>query len=148
MEYIPSREGVFQTPEGKIVGTHKGAFLYTIGQRKGMGIGGEGDAWFVADKNIHTGVVTVVQGGEHPLLYKESLVADDLSFVTESPKEFPYKCSAKIRYRQKDQECHIVNIVDGKAFIRFDTPQRAVTPSQSIVFYQRDICIGGGIIQP
>ncbi len=145
-QYIPSQEGVFQTPEGKIVGRHQGAFFYTIGQRKGMGIGGEGDAWFVAEKNIDTGVVTVVQGEDHPLLYKNSLTATNLSFVNTPPQEFPYRCKAKIRYRQNDQECTIVKIENGKAFVEFDKPQRAVTPSQSIVFYDNDICLGGGII--
>jgi tRNA-specific 2-thiouridylase len=144
--YIPKQDGVFQTPEGKIIGKHSGAFFYTIGQRKGMGIGGPGDAWFVAGKDINTGVVTVVQGEDHPILYKDFLIAGDLTFVNESPKEFPYACLAKIRYRQEDQECIIEEIEDGKAFVRFKNAQRAVTPSQSIVFYTKDICIGGGII--
>jgi tRNA-specific 2-thiouridylase len=145
MQYIPPKKGVFKTPEGEILGTHEGAFYYTIGQRKGMGIGGKGEAWFVADKDINTQVVTVVQGEDHPLLYKETLRATDLTFIKEAPAT-PFKCKAKIRYRQEDQDCVIEKIEDGVAFVRFLTPQRAVTPRQSIVFYQSNVCLGGGLI--
>lgn len=143
--YMPPAKGVFQTPDGKIVGEHNGAWYYTIGQRKGMGIGGPGDAWFVIDKNISTQVVTVVQGEDNPLLLSDSLLANDLTWVQNPPKT-PYTCTAKIRYRQDDQECTIEKIENGTAHIKFLTPQRAVTPRQAIVFYQGETCLGGGLI--
>lgn len=147
MKYIPPTKGVFQTPEGKVIGEHNGAAYYTIGQRKGMGIGGPGDAWFVVKKDIKNQIVTVAQGEDHPLLYSESLIATDLSWVKEAPTT-PYHCKAKIRYRQEDQECVIEKFENGNAYIRFLRPQRAVTPRQAIVFYQEDTCLGGGLIQP
>lgn len=145
MNYIPPTKGVFQTPEGKIVGEHNGAWYYTIGQRKGMGLGGPGDAWFVVEKDIATQVVTVAQGEDHPLLFSKNLLADELTWVQEPPVT-PYACKAKIRYRQEDQDCIIEKIENGIAYIKFLNPQRAVTPRQSIVFYQKNICLGGGLI--
>ncbi len=143
--YMPPAKGLFKTPEGKIVGEHNGAWYYTIGQRKGMGIGGAGEAWFVIDKNVNNQEVTVVQGEDHPLLLSESLVATDLTWI-HTPPTTPYICKAKIRYRQEDQDCVIEKIEGGTAFVRFITPQRAVTPRQAIVFYQGESCIGGGLI--
>ncbi len=145
MQYMPPAKGVFQTPDGKVVGTHEGAWYYTIGQRKGMNIGGPGEAWFVIDKDVSTQVVTVVQGEDHPLLFKEALIATDLTWV-KSPPKTPFFCKAKIRYRQDDQECVIEKIENGEAQIRFITPQRAVTPRQAIVFYDGEVCLGGGLI--
>ncbi len=143
--YMPPAKGVFQTPDGKVVGEHSGAWYYTIGQRKGMGIGGPGEAWFVIGKDISTQVVTVVQGEDNPLLLADSLLATDLSWV-QSPPQTPYACTAKIRYRQDDQECLIEKIENGTAYIKFTHPQRAVTPRQAIVFYQGETCLGGGLI--
>jgi tRNA-specific 2-thiouridylase len=145
MKYIPPKKGVFKTPEGKVIGEHNGAWYYTIGQRKGLAIGGAGDAWFVVDKNIETQVVTVAQGDDHPLLYKSELQATDLTFVS-TPPQTPFKCKAKIRYRQEDQDCVIEKIENSIAEVRFLTPQRAVTPRQSVVFYDGNICLGGGLI--
>jgi tRNA-specific 2-thiouridylase len=144
--YMPPAKGTFQTPDGKVIGEHLGAWYYTIGQRKGMGIGGPGDAWFVSDKDISTQVVTVVQGEDNPLLYADRLTATDLSFVKGLP-ETPLHCSAKIRYRQEDQPCIIEKIESDIAQIKFIDPQRAITPRQAIVFYQDNICLGGGLIQ-
>lgn len=146
-KYIAPRPGVFKTEDGKVVGHHDGAYYYTIGQRKGLGIGGAGDAWFVSAKDIKTQEVTVVQGIDHPSLLSLELSATDLSFVGEQPT-LPYRCSAKIRYRQNDAPCTIERIENGRAFIRFDTPQRAITPRQAIVFYQNEVCLGGGLIAP
>lgn len=141
-QYIAVTPGSIVTPEGRIVGKHMGIAYYTLGQRKGLGIGGEGDAWFVVDKNVEKNELIVVQGENHPLLFSTELVADNLSFVKDLP---PPQCEAKVRYRQKDKRCH-VRIEGDKAFVRFDEPQRAVTPGQSIVFYNGDICLGGGVI--
>ena len=146
MQFIPPGKGFFKTPEGEVVGEHNGAWYYTIGQRKGMGIGGPGDAWFVIDKDISTQTVTVVQGEDHPLLYQENLFATNLTWIKEIPAA-PYLCKAKIRYRGEDQECVIERLENDIVFVKFMAPQRAVTPGQSIVFYQGDICLGGGIIR-
>lgn len=146
--YVGIQPGTFQTLEGRIVGHHQGTAYYTIGQRKGLGIGGAGEAWFVVDKDIDRGIVFVVQGENHPALFQDWLHAASLSWITSPPREFPLFCHAKIRYRQEDQPCWIDRIVDGNAEVRFAQPQRAVTPGQSIVFYQDRICLGGGTILP
>ena len=143
--YISPAKGVFKTPEGEIVGEHDGAWYYTIGQRKGMQIGGKGEAWFVLDKDVSTNVVTVGQGENHPLLMATTCTADTLSWTHAAPST-PYRCMAKVRYRQEDQPCTITSILNGVATVIFDHPQRAITPRQAIVFYQGDCCLGGGLI--
>lgn len=144
-QYVGYTPGDFVRSNGQVVGRHDGAAFYTIGQRKGMGIGGPGDAWFVVGKDMQKNHVVVEQGEDHPALYGQSLNAVDLSFVSEPP-ELPLRCTAKIRYRQKDQHCTIESIDQGVARVVFDEPQRAITPWQSIVFYQDDVCLGGGFI--
>lgn len=146
--YVGVQPGTFQTVEGRIVGRHQGAAYYTIGQRKGLGIGGAGEAWFVVNKDVERGIVFVVQGENHPALFQSHLRAASLSWISAPPQEFPFFCHAKIRYRQEDQPCWIDRIVNGTAEVRFSRPQRAVTPGQSIVFYQDRICLGGGTILP
>ena len=147
-QYIHVLPGEFKTLEGKTVGRHDGVAYYTIGQRKGMGIGGAGDAWFVVGKDVEKNIVYVSQGTMHPALYCDELTAVELSFV-KNPHEltFPFKCRSKIRYRQEDQPCTIEKIEDGRCFVKFHIPQRAVTIRQSIVFYDGDICLGGGLIE-
>jgi tRNA-specific 2-thiouridylase len=143
-QYIAPQPGHFETPDGTVVGQHDGAAFYTLGQRKGMGLGGEGDAWFVADKDIQRNVVIVVRGADHPALFRSELTANELTWIAESPDHYPFRCTAKIRYRQQDTLCTLHE--SGR--VTFDEPQRAVTPGQSIVFYQGDLCLGGGVIQP
>ncbi len=145
-QYIAVQPGHFETLAGKIVGDHHGAAYYTIGQRKGLGIGGQGDAWFVVGKDIEKRIVYVEQGANHPALFRSELQADELSWVSGQPPHLPFTCHAKIRYRQADQVCIIQKIEDGRARVTFPTPQRAVTPGQSIVFYEGDVCLGGGVI--
>jgi tRNA-specific 2-thiouridylase len=146
--YIDFVDGNFETLAGVVVGRHTGATYYTIGQRKGLGLGGAGEAWFVVGKDIKRNVVHVERGIAHPAMYADSLVATDLSFTQgEFPFVLPYQCKAKIRYRQKDQECTIVAIEQGKIFVEFSVPQRAITPRQSIVFYDGDTCLGGAMIE-
>lgn len=145
--YIPYQNGSFLTLDGRKVGTHEGMAYYTIGQRKGIGIGGPGEAWFVVGKNAEKNVVYVEQGSDHPALYSDTLTATDISWVGKAPSELPYACKAKIRYRQQDQECVIESIKDGIVSIRFLKPQRAITPRQSVVFYDGDVCIGGAMIR-
>jgi tRNA-specific 2-thiouridylase len=145
-QYIPYQHGPFLTLDGKKVGTHEGMAYYTIGQRKGLGIGGAGEAWFVVGKDAKKNIVYVAQGTDHPALYRDTLTATDLSWVSSAPL-CPFMCKAKIRYRQEDQNCVIEKIEDGVAFIRFLKPQRAITPRQSIVFYTDQTCLGGGMIK-
>jgi len=146
--YIPYHPGEFHTLDGKLVGCHEGAAYYTPGQRKGMGIGGPGEPWFVVDKDMEKNVVFVAQGTRHPALFCDELTAVEASWVSGiPPQSTPYHCRAKVRYRQPDQECWITHIDGGAMHVRFAIPQRAVTPRQSIVFYQGDVCLGGAIIE-
>lgn len=146
-QYVTMQPGNFETLKGKIVGKHQGAAYYTLGQRKGLGIGGAGEAWFVVGKDMQSGTVFVEQGADHPALYCDELVATQLSWVAGHPPILPYSCHSKIRYRQTDQPCIIQKIENGEAWITFPLPQRAVTAGQSIVFYDNTTCLGGGVIQ-
>ena len=142
--YLPHKKGAVKTLDGETIGEHNGAFFYTIGQRRGLGIGGDGDAWYVADKDIAQNIVYVVQGHDHLALLKATVIADNLHWIA-APPALPAKCTAKIRYRQVDQPCTITALAPAR--IEFDSPQWAITPGQSIVFYRGDECIGGGIIE-
>lgn len=144
-KYIEKKPGEFQTLSGKVVGHHEGIAYYTIGQRKGLKIGGPGEAWFVVGKDKERGIVYIEQGGEHPALFSKSLVATEISWVGAVPP-FPYRCSAKVRYRQQESACTIVKLENEKLYVEFDTPQKAITPRQSVVFYDNEICLGGAII--
>ena len=149
--YIQIKPGKFEMLDGTVVGEHTGSAYYTIGQRKGLGLGGPGAAWFVVGKDTERNVVIVERGEEHPALYFDELWANEISWVESSSSiEFPFKCKAKIRYRQADQDCTILGIKDGVAHIQFNTPQRAVALRQSIVFYVsmegEQVCLGGAMI--
>jgi tRNA-specific 2-thiouridylase len=146
-QYVAIQPGNFETLTGKIVGKHQGAAYYTLGQRKGLGIGGSGDAWFVVGEDMNRQAVIVAQGADHPALYCDELTAFQLSWVSDHPPSLPYSCQSKIRYRQFDKPCIIERIEGDRAFVTFAEPQRAVTPGQSIVFYDGPICLGGGVIQ-
>lgn len=144
--YLGTKPGPMVTPEGKVIGTHEGLAYHTIGQRKGLGIGGEGEAWFVAAKDVENNRLIVVQGANHPALFASSLHAHHAHWISGTPPKFPYRCTAKIRYRQPDQPCVVYGNDDGTLTVSFDTPQRAITPQQSIVFYNGQTCLGGGFI--
>ncbi len=144
-QYIAYQSGNFETLKGTVVGKHDGAAYYTLGQRKGLGIGGPGEAWFVVAKDMARNAVIVEQGSDHPSLYKQHLEATEMTWVADPPS-LPFACTAKIRYRQADQPCTITHIEGDRLFATFDTPQRAVTPRQSIVFYTGALCLGGGMI--
>lgn len=151
-QYIELTPGEFLDLDGEVVGEHGGSAYYTIGQRKGLGLGGQGEAWFVVDKNIEKNQVIVARGEQHPALYANELWANELSFVGEVPTVFPMQVFAKIRYRQPDQECTLESIDEhGVAHITFKVPQRAITVRQSVVLYQNiegeRVCLGGGMIQ-
>ena len=147
--YIPYTPGNFENLKGEIVGKHDGVAYYTLGQRKGLGIGGPGEAWFVVGKDIERNVIVVEQGSDHVALYSKALIAKDISWVGGSPPaQFPFSCRAKIRYRQEDQSCLIEQGEGDTVRVVFDSPQRAITPRQAIVFYDGPLCLGGGSIEP
>ena len=144
--YLPAQPGEMRTLAGELKGRHEGAMYYTLGQRHGLGIGGEGQPWYVVDKDIERNILYVEQGKDHPALFSDGLMASQLHWVAGQPPAVPRPCSAKVRYRQADQPCVLEAIEAGMARVSFDSPQRAVTPGQSIVFYQGDMCLGGGVI--
>lgn len=143
--YLPTKIGKMITPDGKIVGEHSGLMYYTIGQRKGLGIGGQGEPWFVADKLLSTNELVVVQGHNHPLLLKKNLVASQLSFGLGNPPPNGIY-TAKTRYRMQDATCQLEIIDSNKIKLNFTEPQWAITPGQSVVIYDKTLCLGGGII--
>lgn len=146
-QYLPTEKGEMVTPEGTIVGEHIGLMYYTIGQRQGLGIGGPGEPWFVVDKDLKNNKLLVVQGHDHPLLYKDELIMSDLSFtLSEKPEEGEY--AAKTRYRMADAKCTLLYLDEQKtqAKLVFHSPQWAITPGQSAVLYDGETCLGGGII--
>ncbi|MBE0510921.1 MAG: tRNA 2-thiouridine(34) synthase MnmA [Chromatiales bacterium] len=149
--YLPAQAGTIQTADGQPIGRHSGLMYYTIGQRQGLGIGGVAgrpdEPWYVVGKDLVNNILLVEQGHHHPLLYSQTLQASQLSWVSGEAPALPCQCAAKTRYRQADQPCHITQIEQGLATVVFDEPQRAVTPGQSVVFYQDEICLGGGVIE-
>jgi tRNA-specific 2-thiouridylase len=150
-QYLPAQPGEIETAEGKIIGKHEGLMYHTLGQRKGLLIGGMkeyGDEpWYVVDKDIERNVLIVGQGANHPRLYSTGLLANQLHWVDRKGPQQAIKCSVKTRYRQQDIPCQITPHSDGSLLVEFDEPQKAVTPGQSAVFYQNEICLGGGIIE-
>lgn len=146
--YLPKQQGNIVDENGQFIKHHQGLAFYTIGQRKGLEIGGgfsnSPKPWFVADKRIDTNELLVVQG-DHPLLYHNALTTSKLHWIGKQPS-LPLVCQAKIRYRQTSQDCKIIMHNDSIKVI-FNEPQRAVTPGQSIVFYDNDVCLGGAIIE-
>ena len=150
-QYLPAQPGKIETPEGKIIGQHEGLMYHTLGQRKGLLIGGMKEygeePWYVVDKNIERNVLIVGQGANHPRLYSIGLLANQLHWVDRKGPKQTIKCSVKTRYRQQDIPCQITPNIDGSLLVEFDEPQKAVTPGQSAVFYQNKICVGGGIIE-
>jgi tRNA-uridine 2-sulfurtransferase len=149
--YLPRKPGGMRTPEGKVVGEHIGLSFYTIGQRKGVGIGGlkgsDGEPWYVAGKDFERNELIVVQGHDHPLLLRERLSAQDLTWVSGAPPDARIPCSGKTRYRQADAACHLAQVGAAGLDVEFDVPQWAVTPGQSLVLYRGEVCLGGGVIQ-
>jgi tRNA-specific 2-thiouridylase len=144
--YLPKVPGPIKTPEGKIVGEHIGLAFYTIGQRKGIGIGGAGEPWYVAAKDRKSNTLIVVQGHDHPLLMKKTLSAADAAWVSGSAPVAPSSHTAKTRYRQADAPCTLSEVLDSEIRVDFPSPQWAVTPGQSVVLYDGEVCLGGGVI--
>lgn len=156
-QYLPAQKGDIYTDDGKKIGTHDGLMYYTLGQRGGIGIGGVKDRdeapWFVLHKDLDNNRLIVGQGHDHPMLQSTELTAYKLDWVVGAPTQLftaqGYRCTAKTRYRQPDQACTVFALDETGDTIKvvFDEPQRAVTPGQSCVFYQDDICLGGGVIE-
>jgi tRNA-specific 2-thiouridylase len=150
-QYLPAQPGEIETAEGKIIGKHEGLMYHTLGQRKGLLIGGMKEygeePWYVVDKDIERNVLIVGQGTNHPRLYSTGLLANQLHWVDREGPQQATRCSVKTRYRQQDISCQITPNIDGSLLVEFDEPQKAVTPGQSAVFYQNEICLGGGIIE-
>jgi len=149
-EFLLAQPGDMETPEGKKIGKHDGVMFYTIGQRKGLQIGGRRDsddeAWYVLAKDVKRNVLIVGQGHDHPLLYASTLICDNVHWVSSSAPITPCNLTAKARYRQIDQPCRLTQLNKNEFKVEFNEPQRALTPGQSIVFYQDQICLGGGTI--
>jgi len=147
--FIPAQPGKIKTLQGQVVGKHHGLMYYTLGQRKGLGIGGvknaTEDPWFSVRKDLDNNVLYVAQGDDSAL-YHTHLIASQLCWVSGEMPELPYTCKAKVRYRQDDQICIIENCENKSVTVSFKDAQRAITPGQSIVFYQDNVCLGGGVI--
>lgn len=148
-QYIPAQAGEIRTPDGRVLGEHQGVMYYTLGQRQGLGIGGRrdsgGDPWYVVGKDVARKILLVAQGNSNQWLDSRLLRAEEASWTLGQPPPSGYRCTAKTRYRQADQACTLEFAAAG-LMVHFDDPQRAVTPGQSIVFYQGEECLGGAII--
>lgn len=148
MQYLPAQSGDIVDEHGKKIGRHDGLMYYTLGQRRGLGIGGRsdgtGESWFVIGKDLARNLL-IVQQGEHEELFSVSLDAHTINWIDGTPDKTEFTCTAKFRYRQPDQNVRVS--IDGSgAHVDFDVPQRAVTPGQWVVFYQGERCLGGGPI--
>lgn len=148
-QYIPARTGEMRTPAGEVIGEHHGAMYYTLGQRNGLGIGGRhgasGDPWYVVGKDVTSNVLFVAQGGENHWLHSRRLLSETPSWIAGAAPATRFRCTARTRYRQTDQACEVSVLADSLE-VRFDEPQRAVTPGQSLVLYDGEVCLGGAVI--
>ncbi len=146
--YLPNQEGDIVDFNGKVVGKHIGLMYYTLGQRRGLGLGGTTESqnrWFVVEKDMQNNRLIVSHGDESVLMSK-SLVSNQVNWIPSKPSQAKFSCFAKFRYRQPEQGVDVEILPDGKVQVTFHQPQRAVTPGQFVVFYQGDKCLGGGII--
>ncbi|WP_068615881.1 tRNA 2-thiouridine(34) synthase MnmA [Paenibacillus tuaregi] len=152
-QYLPAKSGdMVDIASGEVKGRHDGLMYYTLGQRQGLGIGGtgsgNGEPWFVADKDLERNILYVVQGDKHPSLYSTGLIASGVSWIDGSTLQpgDTKTCMAKFRYRQPDQGVTVSAREDGTLHVAFDQQQKAVTPGQAVVFYDGEVCLGGGTI--
>lgn len=149
-KYLPAQPGAIEDLDGRVLGQHRGLMYYTLGQRQGLRIGGtpgtEESPWYVARKDLARNVLRVVQGHDHPALLQSTVDASQLTWIAGAPPAAAFRCTAKVRYRQLDQRCE-VSMAGNRCQVRFDTPQRAVTPGQYVVFYDGEVCLGGGVIE-
>lgn len=149
-QYLPARPGEIHSIDGDHVGDHNGLMYYTLGQRKGLGIGGLKDSdeepWYVVEKDLINNILRVAQGHNHPAMFNNTLETGEINWIAEREPDNK-QLTAKIRYRQSDQQCTLLKADGLRYSVKFDEPQRAITPGQSIVFYDGDICLGGGVIE-
>jgi tRNA-specific 2-thiouridylase len=149
--YLPAQPGEIRALDGELLGRHDGLMFYTIGQRQGLGIGGRRgaacDPWYVAAKELDSNVLRVVQGVDHPALFSRSLQAARLHWIAGQAPAERLRLTARIRHRHRDQPCSIHVSGDEVCRVTFDEPQRAVTPGQSVVFYDGEVCLGGAVIE-
>lgn len=150
-QYLPAQPGAIENEHGEVIGEHSGLMYYTLGQRQGLGIGGRNDAsespWYAAHKDLSRNVLIAVQGHDHPLLLSDQLTTAAVDWVAgKAPAATPLRLTAKTRYRQTDQPCTVSLLNANQVHVAFDQPQRAVTPGQSVVFYDNNICLGGAVI--
>jgi len=150
-QYIPNEPGPIRSVEGEVVGQHRGLMFHTVGQRKGLGIGGRKDGndepWFVVDKLLDSNTLLVAQGHNHPALFAQGLNAQSLHWITANPGEASFRCTARTRHRQQDEPCIVQLHDDDSCRVIFDQPMRAIAPGQYVVFYDEEICLGGGVIE-
>lgn len=148
-KYLLTKEGDILDVDGDIIGKHTGLIHYTLGQRRGIGIGGigSGEPWFVVGKNLKENLLYVAQGEKHPALYSKSLIGENPKWILEKSPNMPLKCTAKFRYRQSDIPVTVDLLEDGNLYIKYDNPVKAVTPGQVAVLYDADICLGSCIIK-
>lgn len=149
--FLPAKPGLIKTLDGKVVGEHEGLMYYTLGQRRGLNIGGKsggtGERWFVLDKDLKNNVLVVSQG-EDSVLFSSGLYAKEFNWIPEKPQEKTFECLAKFRYRQPDQKVKVTVLDDDKIKVDFVEKQRAITPGQFVVLYTEDErCLGGGVIE-
>lgn len=149
-EFLLAQPGDIENTFGEKIGRHDGLMYYTLGQRQGLGLGGLKKGleapWFVLEKDIERNVLIVGQGKNHPLLYSSGLLCDALHWLSGTPPLFPVACTAKVRYRQISQACIITKVSENQCCVMFSEKQRAVTPGQAVVFYDKNKCLGGGTI--
>jgi tRNA-specific 2-thiouridylase len=149
--YVPANPGDICAPDGKRIGRHNGLMFYTLGQRQGLGIGGQsggdGDAWYVTEKDMTYNRLIVVQGREHPSLFDDRVTAVRLNWVSGAAPRCNWVYAAKTRYRQPDAPCTLASVTREACSLEFAEPQWAVTPGQSVVVYESKVCLGGGIIE-
>ena len=151
-KYLPAQPGEIRVLDNdEVIGHHDGLMYYTLGQRQGLKIGGQknyaDEPWYVARKDLEQNILYVVQGKQHPALYQTTVSFADINWINAVPQQIPFHCTARTRYRQPDSACQITQLDSQCGTVVFAQPQWAVTPGQSIVFYQGEECLGGGIIQ-
>jgi len=149
-QYLPAQPGDIYSLDDELLGQHSGLMYHTIGQRQGLGIGGlahhDDQPWYVVGKDLERNILRVAQGNDHPALFSSELTTGEVYWVSGEPPQTPFRCLAKVRYRQTDQACTLSPSPEGFR-VSFEQPQRAITPGQSVVFYDGDLCLGGGVIE-